>query len=35
LEFRVTQLSTWFADPQLLGELRDQQLVSLKTLKNL
>ena len=32
--YAIVQLSTWFADPHLLAELRDQQLVSMKTLQN-
>ena len=32
--YAIVQLSTWFTDPLLLAELRDQQLVSMKTLKN-
>ena len=32
--YAVVQLSTWFANPQLLGQLRDQQLVSGTELEN-
>jgi hypothetical protein len=32
--YAIVQLSTWFPDPHLLAELRDQQLASAKDLKN-